>query len=202
MHSGLGIYQIKYTARPHFLPYHAFLHNIQLSSSGQKNIIMSEIATNPLFLQNCNWTCKNISIFVVLVSIKYRWREKNCAAREVDPTINFDLMINFDFFDLITWDSLMVWAWNLVCGRFINFRKGRKFLTFGCPTDNTTSGFSHTSTFIQYDTQLHNSIIVISSWISICWHTSNWHTFRAWQTKHVTNILQLRISGSLQGTSN
>jgi len=38
-------------------------------------------------------------------------------------------MTNFDlFFDLTTWDSLMVWAWNLVCGRFINFRKGRKIL--------------------------------------------------------------------------
>ena len=31
----------------------------------------------------------------------------------------------------------MLWAWNLVCGRFINFRNGRKFLTlltFGCST--------------------------------------------------------------------
>jgi len=30
----------------------------------------------------------------------------------------------------------MAWAWKLVCARFINFRKGRKFLTllsFGCP---------------------------------------------------------------------
>ena len=25
-----------------------------------------------------------------------------------DPTMNFDLMINFDFFDLITWDSLVI----------------------------------------------------------------------------------------------
>jgi len=34
----------------------------------------------------------------------------------------------------------MVWAWNLVCGRFISFRNGRKsltILTFGCPTDKT-----------------------------------------------------------------
>jgi len=27
----------------------------------------------------------------------------------------------------------MVWAWNLVCGRFRNFEKGRKFLTFWLP---------------------------------------------------------------------
>jgi len=34
----------------------------------------------------------------------------------------------------------MVWAWNLVCGRFINFRNGRKILTlltFGCPSYET-----------------------------------------------------------------
>jgi len=36
-------------------------------------------------------------------------------------------MTNFDFFDLITWDFLMVWAWNLVCGRFTSLRKSRKF---------------------------------------------------------------------------
>jgi len=31
----------------------------------------------------------------------------------------------------------MAWAWNLVCGRFMNFRNGRKILTlltFGCPS--------------------------------------------------------------------
>jgi len=34
---------------------------------------------------------------------------------------NFDLTINFDFFDLITLEWLMVSTWNLVCGRFVNF---------------------------------------------------------------------------------
>jgi len=56
-----------------------------------------------------------------------------------DQPINFDIMINCDFFDLIVWESLMVWAWNLICGRFINFQKGRKiltWLTFGCPNYN------------------------------------------------------------------
>jgi len=52
---------------------------------------------------------------------------------------NFDFMINnLTFFDLITSGSLMVSAWNLVCGLFLNFQKGRKILTFGCPTHNFT----------------------------------------------------------------
>jgi len=32
-------------------------------------------------------------------------------------TLNFDLMINFNIFDLITLESHMVSEWNLVCGR-------------------------------------------------------------------------------------
>ena len=51
----------------------------------------------------------------------------------------YDSTINFVFFYLITWDSFMVWAWNLVCGRFLSFRKGRKILTlltFGCSSYN------------------------------------------------------------------
>jgi len=39
------------TVRPHFSP---TLHNIQSSSSGQNNIITSDIATSQLSLQNCN----------------------------------------------------------------------------------------------------------------------------------------------------
>jgi len=37
----------------------------------------------------------------------------------------------------------MAWAWNLVCGRFINFRNGKKFLTFltfGGPSHKASSG--------------------------------------------------------------
>jgi len=55
-------------------------------------------------------------------------REKNCAARKVWP---------LTFFNVITWELLMVSAWNLVCGRFVNFKEGRQILTiltFGCPT--------------------------------------------------------------------
>jgi len=40
----------------------------------------------------------------------------------------FDLTINFDFFDLITLEPPMVWAWNLVCGRFTKFENDRKKL--------------------------------------------------------------------------
>jgi len=55
MHSGLSVYQNKYSiVRPHFSPTTPILHNIQSSSSGQNNIITSEIATSPLLLQNCN----------------------------------------------------------------------------------------------------------------------------------------------------
>jgi len=34
--------------------------------------------------------------------------KKPVLQKKFDLTINFDLMINFDFFDLITWDRLMV----------------------------------------------------------------------------------------------
>jgi len=55
MHKGLSIYQNKWpTVRPHFLPTTPILRHIQSSSSGQNNIITSEVATNLLLLQNCN----------------------------------------------------------------------------------------------------------------------------------------------------
>ena len=47
-------------------------------------------------------------------------------------------LLTMGFFYLRTWDSLRLWAWNLVCGHFISFKKGRKnltLLTFGCPSD-------------------------------------------------------------------
>jgi len=34
--------------------------------------------------------------------------KKAVLQEKFDPTINCDLLINFDFFYLITWDSLMV----------------------------------------------------------------------------------------------
>jgi len=54
-------------------------------------------------------------------------------------------MINFDFFDVITLEWLMVSACNLVCGCFINLRRQKNFdfidflvvLLFGCPTDHS-----------------------------------------------------------------
>jgi len=43
-----------------------------------------------------------MSISVVVVSIKYQYLREKTAAKK------FDLTINFDFFDLITWNALMV----------------------------------------------------------------------------------------------
>jgi len=57
---------------------------------------MSEIAINPLYI--CNWTCKSISISVVVVSANIDIEEKKLLQKKFDLTINFDLMINFDFF--------------------------------------------------------------------------------------------------------
>jgi len=53
MHHGLSISKPS-TTRPHFSPTTPILHKIQSSSTGQNNIITSEIATNPLLLQICN----------------------------------------------------------------------------------------------------------------------------------------------------
>jgi len=69
--------------------------------------------------------------------IRIKIKKKLCY-KNIDLTINFDLMINFVFSDLITLESLMASSWNLVCGRFINFKKGKKLtlLTFSCPNHN------------------------------------------------------------------
>jgi len=53
MHNGLSITKPS-TVRPHFLPQHAYATYFQSSSGGQNNIIIPEVATNPLLLQNCN----------------------------------------------------------------------------------------------------------------------------------------------------
>jgi len=42
------------------------LHNIQSSSSGQNNNITSEVAANPLLIQNCNKTCKAYKYLLLL----------------------------------------------------------------------------------------------------------------------------------------
>ena len=91
-------------------------------SSRRKSNIVSEFQLN--LQQYVNIFCFSFN--------KMSIKRKNCA-----PT-NFDLTINFVFFDLITLESVMVSAWNLSCGRFINFVKDRKILTlltFACPTD-------------------------------------------------------------------
>ena len=88
--NGLGISQNKYCKSTFLSPTTSILDNIQSSSNGQYNIITSEITTNPLLLlQNRNYTCKSMSISVVVL-IKYRQRKKNFAVRNDEPTINFD----------------------------------------------------------------------------------------------------------------
>jgi len=83
------------------LPRLGYFHS---SSSGQNKFITSEDAKNPIVCQNVNSTCKSMPTSVVVALMKYRSRENNCAA------INFDLTINFDFFDLMTLESLMLSA--------------------------------------------------------------------------------------------
>jgi len=49
---------------------------------------------------------------------------------------NYNVTIILTFFDLITFESLMVSVWNLVRGRFINCKNGRKtlnLLIYVCP---------------------------------------------------------------------
>ena len=41
----------------------------------------------------------------------------------------------------------MVWAWNLVCKRFIKFKRGKNILTFGCPNNNTFSNTGDSFSF-------------------------------------------------------
>jgi len=62
---------------------------------------------------------------------------KNFARRNLDPIVNFDLMINIDLFWPNNFGIAHISARNLVCGRFMNYEKGRKnltLLTFGCPS--------------------------------------------------------------------
>ena len=77
---------------------------------------------------------------------KVSMKRKNFTARKFWPNHKFCLMINLDFFYLITWASLMVRAWNLVCGRFANFQNGRQILTlliYGCPPHNISHKLLH-----------------------------------------------------------
>ena len=128
------------TVRPHFSPTMPILHNIQSSGSGQNNnynnyvrnrnkpTIITELQLN--LRKYINICCCSFSKISIL-------KRKNCC-KKVWPNDKFWCNDKFLlFFDLITWDTLMVWAWNLVCGRFINFRNRRKILnslTFGCPS--------------------------------------------------------------------
>ena len=126
------------TVRPRFLPYHAYPTYYSIVHSGQNSIITSEVKSIIITELQLNLQ-KHINICCCSFSwVSMKWK-KTVLQENFDLTKNFDLMINFDFFDLITWDFLMVWAWNLVCWRFVNFHNRKKILTlltFGCPSDN------------------------------------------------------------------
>jgi len=88
MHNGLSIYETKdckttFLALPR-LSYIIFNHPVV-----GKATFASEIAANPSLLQNCKYTCKSMSISLVVVSIKHRWREKKLLQEKFDYNDNF-----------------------------------------------------------------------------------------------------------------
>jgi len=98
MHIGLSIYQNKYFKTTFLSPTSPVLDHIQSSSSGQNNIITLEIATNRLFITKELQLHLKKQINMCCSFNKISIKKKNWSARKVDPTINFDLIINFDFF--------------------------------------------------------------------------------------------------------
>ena len=76
---------------------------------------------------------------VVVVSIKYRWREKSLPQENFDLTINFDLMINFDFFWLNNLGFPLAMIMKFGLWTFHELSNGRKIftlLTFDCPSND------------------------------------------------------------------
>jgi len=132
MHNGLSIYRTKY-CKITFLALPRLSYILCNRPAVGKTTLLRQKSQQPLILTELqqNWQ-KLINICCSFNKISMN-RKKTVLQEKFDPTINFD------FFYLITWYSLMVWAWNLVCGPFKGFEQGRKILTlltFGCPTDN------------------------------------------------------------------
>jgi len=141
MHNLLSIYQTKYCKT-------TFLALISLSY-----IILNRavVEKQHYYVRNCN---KPIVITEVQLNLqnhihvcccsfnKIFVKRIYCAPKQVWPKDKFWLKNKFWLFYLITWNSLMVWVWNLVCGRFMNFKKGRyivTLLTFGCPSSRAAT---------------------------------------------------------------
>ena len=135
MHNGLSIYQTKTT----FLALQCLSYILFNRLVVGKHHCYAWSRNKPTIITELQPTLQK-HIYICCSFNKVSMKRKNTLRQEnFDLTIDFDLMINFDFFYLKTWDSLMVWAWHLVCGRFMNFQNGRKILTlltFGCPTNN------------------------------------------------------------------
>jgi len=126
------------TVRPRFLPYHAYPTHYSIVQWWAKQHDYAKSRNKPTIIRELQLNMQK-HINICCFSFNKVSMNKKTLQQE-----NFDLMINFDFFDLITWDSLMVWAWNLVCGRFMNFQNGRKFwLWRKCGTHGTRGPKKH-----------------------------------------------------------
>jgi len=83
--------------------------------------------------------------------------------------------MNYYFFDLITWESLVVWAWNLVCGRFRNFEKSRKFLTFDCSSQWRAKVWWCTGWLLDYMPPYRILVLCSGIWWSLLDICCSWH---------------------------
>jgi len=119
------------TVRPRFLPYHAYPTYYSIVQQWAKQHYYARGRNKPTIITELQLNLQKHINICCCSSNKVNEKKKS-AARKFWPNDKFWL-----FFDLITWDSLMVWVWNLFCGRFMNFQNGRKILTsltFGCPS--------------------------------------------------------------------
>jgi len=121
------------TVRPRFLPYHAYPTYYSIVQQWAKQHYYARGRNKPTIITELQLNLqKHINICCCSFNKAIDEEKKLCCKK----------IWQNDKFDLITWDSRMVWAWNSVCGRFINFQNGRKILillTFGCPTENICS---------------------------------------------------------------
>ena len=90
----------------------------------------------------------------------------------------------------------MVWAWNLICGRFINFKYGRKILTlltFGCPSNDYFLAHPPSTTDLSYSWS--SSARMTSS--ENANHPLNWN-FKNQSTKEQFHLKQPQTERDMQ----
>jgi len=111
MHNGLSICQHKYSIRPCFCIAMPSLLSIQSSSRGLNNIITSEVVTKLVSTSELQLNLqKHIKICCCNFNKISIMKKKTLLQKNFGLTVIFDLTINFDFFDLITLEWLMVSA--------------------------------------------------------------------------------------------